>query len=136
MKLAHCLGAAALITSLLTLPVGAYPAKEADILLTTSYATATAAQKNRKGAEAFCREAKSKLTKDASEAYLEAYIERCFAAVADAFDDKPVACKRYGKSLAIWDKSPPPSDHPQSVASRNQLRILMQRYVTTNCPAK
>ena len=58
MKLPHCLGAAALVASLLTLPVGAYPAKEADILLTTSYATATAAQKNRKGAEAFCREAK------------------------------------------------------------------------------
>jgi hypothetical protein len=136
MKLAHCLCAAALAASLLTLPADAYPAREADILLTTSYATATAAQKNRKGAEAFCRQASATLTNAPVEAYLEAYIERCFGAVAEAFDDKPVACKRYSKAIAIWDKTPPPNDHPQSVASRNQLRVLMQRYVTANCAAK
>lgn len=136
MKAISLLGAASLAASLFAIPARAYPAKEADLLLTTSYAIATAGQKNRKGAEAFCREAKSKLTKDPAEAYLEAYVERCFAAVAEAFDDKPVACNRYGKAIAIWDKTPPPNDHPQSVASRAQLRASMQRYLTTNCPAK
>lgn len=69
----------------------AYPAKETEILSTTSYAVATAAQKNRKGAEAYCRQAKSTLTKKPEEAYLYAHIERCFALVADTAGDKPMA---------------------------------------------
>lgn len=136
MKIGASVCAAAVAASLLAHFAWAYPAKEADLLLTTSYAIATAGLKNRKGAEAFCREARSKLTKAPAEAYLEAYVERCFAAVAETIGDKPVACRRYGKALKIWDTTPPPGDHPQSVASRNQLRASMQRYISTNCPAR
>lgn len=113
-----------------------YPAKEADVLLTTSYALATAAQKNRRGAEAFCREANSKLSKTAQEAYLYAYIERCYGAVADAFGDTKNACRRFKSAIEIWDKTPPPDDHPQSVASRSQLRMSMQRYRAEKCQGK
>jgi hypothetical protein len=111
----------------------AYPAKETEILSTTSYAVATAAQKNRKGAEAYCRQAKSTLTKKPEEAYLYAHIERCFALVADTAGDKPMACKHFKNALDIWTRTPPPNDHPQSVASRTTLRTSMEQYRATNC---
>ena len=111
----------------------AYPAKETDILSTTSYAVATAGQKNRKGAEAYCRQAKATLTKKPEEAYLYAHIERCFALVADTAGDKKTACKHFKNALNIWTRTPPPNDHPQSVASRTTLRASMDQYRTTNC---
>ena len=117
-------------------PAHAYPAKESEILSTTSYAVATAAQKNRNGAEAYCRQAKATLTNKTEEAYLYAHVERCFALVADAAADKPTACKRFEKALAIWTRTPPPNDHPQSVASRAALRTSMEQYRATNCGAK
>lgn len=113
----------------------AYTQKEADVLLNVSYAVATAGHKNRKGAEAFCRQAKGFLTKKAEDAYLYAHIERCFGAVAAAFDDTKTACKHYKQALAIWDKTPPPNDHPQSVAARTQLRDGMTRYRSEKCTA-
>lgn len=116
-------------------PAHAYTQKEADVLLNVTYAVATAGHKNRKGAEAFCRQAKSFITKKPEDAYLHAHIERCFGAVAAAFDDKPVACKRYKKAIDIWERTPPPNDHPQSVASRVQLRDGMLRYRRENCAA-
>jgi len=111
----------------------AYPQKEADILSTISYAAATAGQKNRKGAEAYCRQAKATVTKKPEEAYLVAHIERCFGVVADVSGDKTTACKRFKKALDIWQRTPPPDDHPQSVASRTQLRDGMIRYRAENC---
>jgi hypothetical protein len=114
----------------------AYPAKETEILATTSYAVATAAQKNRKGAEAYCRKAKSTLSKKPEEAYLSAHIERCFALVADTAGDKPTACKRFKNALGIWTRTPPPNDHPQSVASRATLRNSMEQYRAANCTPK
>jgi len=111
----------------------AYPAKETEILSTTSYAIATAAQKNRKGAEAYCRQAKSTVTKKAEEAYLFAHVERCFALVADTAGDKPTACKHFKKALDVWTRTPPPNDHPQSVASRTTLRTSMEQYRVKNC---
>lgn len=122
-----------LVASLVASPAHAYTQKEADVLLTVSYAAATAAQKNRKGAEAYCREAKGKLTASRKDAYLQAHIERCFGAVAAVLDDKATACKHYARALAIWKRTPPPNDHPQSVASRAQLRDAMMRYRTENC---
>jgi hypothetical protein len=113
----------------------AYTQKEADVLLNVSYAIATAGHKNRNGAEAFCRQAKGFLTKKPEDAYLFSHIERCFGAVAATMGDKPVACKRYKKALDIWQRTPPPNDHPQSVASRTQLRDAMIRYRTENCAA-
>jgi hypothetical protein len=114
----------------------AYPAKETEILSTTSYAVATAGQKNRKGAEAYCRQAKAKITKKPDEAYLFAHAERCFALVADASADKPTACKHFKKALDVWTRTPPPADHPQSVASRTALRTSMEQYRAANCVAK
>jgi len=114
-------------------PAHAYTQKEADVLLTVSYASATAAQKNRKGAEAYCREAQGKLTASRADAYLQAHIERCFGAVAAVLSDKATACRHYARALAIWKKTPPPDDHPQSVASRTQLRDSMLRYRAENC---
>jgi gamma-glutamyl:cysteine ligase YbdK (ATP-grasp superfamily) len=111
----------------------AYPAKETEILSTTSYAVATAGQKNRKGAEAYCRQAEKTVTKKPEEAYLGAHIERCFALVADTAGDKATACKRFKKALDIWKRTPPPNDHPQSVASRTILRTSMEQYRATNC---
>ena len=116
-------------------PARAYTQKEADVLLNVSYAVATAGHKNRKGAEAFCRQAKGMLSQQAEDAYLFAHIERCFGAVAATLNDKPTACKRYKKALDIWRRTPPPEDHPQSVASRAQLRDGMIRYRTENCAA-
>jgi hypothetical protein len=116
-----------------TPPALAYTQKEADVLLNVSYAVATAGQKNRKGAEAFCRQAKGMLSTKAEDAYLFAHIERCFGAVAATLDDKPAACKHYKKALDIWVETPPPDDHPQSVASRAQLRDAMIRYRKENC---
>jgi hypothetical protein len=126
----------AILCALTTNPTHAYPAKETDILSTTSYAVATAGQKNRKGAEAYCRQAKSTVTKKAEEAYLFAHVERCFALVADASGDKPTACKHFKKALDIWTRTPPPNDHPQSVASRTALRTSMEQYRATNCAVK
>ena len=114
----------------------AYTQKEADILATVSDAVATAGQKNRKGAEAFCRQAKATLSAKPENAYLFSHIERCFGAVADTVGDKKNACSHYKKALAIWQKTPPPNDHPQSVASRTQLRDSMIRYRIENCGAK
>ena len=114
----------------------AYPAKETEILSTTSYAVATAGQKNRRGADAYCRQAKSTLTKKPEEAYLFAHIERCFALVADASADKPTACNHFKRALDIWAKTPPPNDHPQSVASRTALRASMEQYRAANCGEK
>ena len=114
----------------------AYPAKEAEMLTTISYAIATAGHDDRKGAEAFCRQARSTLTSEPKEAYLFAHVERCFGSVADVVGDKAAACKHFRAALALWEKTPPPNDHPQSVASRNQLRVQMQRYVATNCETK
>lgn len=111
----------------------AYPLKETEVLATTSYAIATAAQKNRKGADAYCRKAKSTLTAKPEDAYLFAHVERCFALVADKADDKPTACRHFKKALDIWTRSPPPNDHPQSVASRTALRTSMEQYRATNC---
>lgn len=111
----------------------AYTQKEADVLLTVSYAAATAGQKNRKGAEAYCRQAKATLTTTTEDAYLFSHIERCFGAVAAALDDKKTACKHYKKALDVWQRTPPPQDHPQSVASRSQLRDGMVRYRLANC---
>lgn len=113
----------------------AYTQKEADVLLNVSYAVATAGNKNRKGAEAFCRQAKGMLSDKPEDAYLFAHIERCFGAVAANVGDKPVACKRYKKALDIWERTPPPDDHPQSVASRARLRDSMLRYRKENCAA-
>jgi len=118
-----------------TEPAQAYTQKEADVLLNVSYAVATAGHKNRKGAEAFCRQAKGMLTTKAEDAYLFAHIERCFGAVAATLGDEPAACKRYKKALDIWLETPPPEDHPQSVASRAQLRDGMIRYRAENCAA-
>ena len=112
----------------------AYPQKEADVLLTISYAAATAGQKNRKGAEAYCRQAKATLTSKPEDAYLYAHIERCFGAVAATVGDAKTACKRYKNALDIWQRTPPPNDHPQSVASRTQMSQGMTRYRETNCP--
>lgn len=111
----------------------AYPQKEADVLLTVSFAAATAGQKNREGAEAYCRQAKATLTPKPEDAYLFSHIERCFGAAADTVGDKKSACQHYKKALDIWQKTPPPDDHPQSVASRAQLRDSMIRYRTDNC---
>jgi len=112
----------------------AYTQKEADVLLNVSYAVATAAQKNRKGAEAFCRQAKGFIApKKKDEAYLFAHIERCFGAVAAALDDTKTACKHYKRALDIWQQTPPPNDHEQSVASREQLRTAMIRYRKEKC---
>ncbi len=111
----------------------AYPQKETDVLSTVSFAAATAGQKNRKGAEAYCRQAKSTLTAKPAEAYLFAHIERCFGAVAATVGDTKTACKRYKKALDIWQRTPPPNDHPQSVASRTQLREGMARYRAEKC---
>jgi hypothetical protein len=125
---------ACLFAAFATAPMAhAYPQKEADILSTISYAAATAGQKNRKGAEAYCRQAKATVTKKSEEAYLLAHVERCFGVVADVSGDKAAACKRFKKALDIWQKTPPPDDHPQSVASRTQLRDYMIRYRTENC---
>lgn len=117
------------------LPARAYPQKEADVLLTISYAAATAGQKNRKGAEAYCRQAKSTLSAKPEEAYLHAHIERCFGAVAATVGDTKTACARYKKALAIWQRTPPPNDHPQSVASRTQMSQGMARYRAEKCGA-
>jgi len=125
--------AAAAIVS--TTPAHAYSQREADVLLTVSYAAATAGQKNRKGAEAYCRQAKATLTSKPEDAYLFSHIERCFAAAADAAGDKRSACKHYKKALDIWQRTPPPDDHPQSVASRTQLRDGMIRYRAASCSA-
>ena len=111
----------------------AYPQKEADILSTTSYAVATAAQKNRRGADAYCAQAKATLAKKPEEAYLFAEIERCYAMVADTAGDKKGACQHYKKALAIWTKSPPPNDHPQSTASRTAMKSGMEQYSAANC---
>jgi len=116
-------------------PARAYPQQEVDVLSTISFATATAGQKNRNGAEAYCRQAKATLTSKPEEAYLFAHIERCFGAVAATVGDKQNACRHYKKALAIWQRTPPPDDHPQSVASRTQLRDGMIRYRATNCGA-
>jgi hypothetical protein len=113
----------------------AYTQKEADVLLNVSYAIATAGHKNRKGAEAFCRQAKGMLTKKREDAYLFAHIERCFGEVASAFKDTKTACKHYKRALDIWQRTPPPNDHPQSVASRERLRDSMLRYRKENCGA-
>jgi hypothetical protein len=122
-------------TALSAPPAFAYPKKETDILSTISFAVATAGQKNRKGAEAYCRKAKSEVSAKKDEAYLFAHIERCFGAVAATLEDKKTACKHYKKALEIWVKTPPPNDHEQSVASREQLRVSMTRYRTENCAA-
>ena len=111
----------------------AYTQKEADVLSTVSFAAATAGQKDRKGAEAYCRQAKSTLTAKPGEAYLYAHIERCFGAVAATAGDTKAACKRYKKALDIWRRTPPPTDHPQSVASRTQLREGMARFRAEKC---
>jgi hypothetical protein len=111
----------------------AYTQKEADILLNVSYATATAAQKNRKGAEAYCRQAKGFIANKKDGAYLFAHIERCFGAVAATLDDTKSACKHYKRALDIWQQTPPPNDHEQSVASREQLRVAMIRYRKEKC---
>jgi hypothetical protein len=111
----------------------AYPQKETDILSTVSFAVATAGQKNRKGAEAYCRKAKGEISSKKEEAYLFSHIERCFGAVAATLDDKTGACTHYKKALAIWEKTPPPNDHEQSVASRAQLSASMIRYQAENC---
>ena len=87
----------------------AYSQREADILATVSNAVATAGQKNRKGAEAFCRQARSTLTAKPEDAYLFSHIERCFGAVADTARDKKGACSHYKKALAIWQRTPPSS---------------------------
>ncbi len=122
------------ISFLLTLTAAhAYPAKETEILSTISFAVATAGQKNRKGAEAYCRQAKSTLTKAPQEAYLFAHIERCFALVANTSGDKKTACKRFKNAIDIWTRTPPPNDHPQSVAGRTTLRTSMDQYRATNC---
>ena len=113
--------------------VHAYTQKEADVLLNVSYAAATAAQKNRKGAEAFCRQAKGMLSAKSEDAYLFAHIERCFGAVAATLDDTKTACKHYKRALDIWKKTPLPNDHEQSVASRDQLRNAMIRYRKEKC---
>jgi hypothetical protein len=114
-------------------PANAYPQKEADILSTTSYAVATAGQKNRRGADAYCAQAKATLAKKPEEAYLAAEIERCYAMVADTSGDKKAACRRYKNALDIWAKSPPPNDHPQSIASRTAIKTGMEQYRATNC---
>lgn len=111
----------------------AYPQKETDVLSTVSFAAAAAGQKNRKGAEAYCRQAKSTLTAKPAEAYLFAHIERCFGAVAATVGDTKSACKRYKKALDIWQRTPPPNDHPQSVASRTQLSQGMALYRAEKC---
>lgn len=111
----------------------AYPQRETEVLATTSYAVATAAQKNRKGADAYCRKAKSTLTAKPDDAYLFAHVERCFALVADKTADKPAACRHFKKALDIWTRTPPPHDHPQSVASRTALRTSMAQYRAANC---
>lgn len=126
----------AIATTLLSSPAHAYPQKEADILSTTSYAVATAGQKNRRGAEAYCAQAKATLSKKPEDAYMFAEIERCYAMVADTSGDKKGACQRYKKALDIWTKSPPPNDHPQSVSSRSAIRASIEQYRTTNCGAK
>ena len=82
------------------------------MLLTISFAAATAGQKNRNGAEAYCRQAKSTLTPKPEEAYLFAHIERCFGAVAATVGDTKAACKRYKKALDIWQRTPPPERPP------------------------
>ena len=131
------LGVLIVAAALTAIPAAqAYPQKEADVLLTVSYAVATAGHKNRKGAEAFCRQAKGTLSAKAEDAYLFSHIERCFGAVAATLDDKKDACAHYKKALDIWKRTPPPEDHPQSVASRTQLRDSMLRYRTDNCGAK
>ena len=124
------------LSALLPTAARAYPQKEADILSTTSYAVATAGQKNRRGAEAYCRQTKATLTKKPEEAYMAAEVERCFAMVADAAGDKKAACRHYKEALAIWTKTPPPNDHPQSVASRAAIKTGMEQYWTTNCAIK
>jgi hypothetical protein len=111
----------------------AYTQKEADVLLNVSYAIATAGHKNRKGAEAFCRKAKGLLGAKAEDAYLYAHIERCFGAVAATLDDAKTACRHYKRALDIWQRTPPPNDHPQSVAAREQLREGMVRYRAEHC---
>jgi hypothetical protein len=112
----------------------AYPQKEADILSTTSYAVATAGQKNRRGADAYCAQAKATLTNSAHEAYMYADVERCYAMVADTSGDKKGACKHFKKALDIWATTPPPpNDHPQSVASRTAMKNGMQQYRFMNC---
>jgi len=111
----------------------AYPQKETDVLATISYAAATAGQKNRKGGEAYCRQAKASVGKKREEAYLFAHIERCFGVVADVSGDTKSACRHFKKALDIWEKTPPPDDHPQSVASRTQLREGMIRYRIEHC---
>lgn len=113
----------------------AYTQKEADILLNVSYATATAGHKDRRGAEAFCRQAKRMVSAKKEDAYLFAHIERCLGAVAEAFTDAKTACKHYKRALDIWQKSPPPNDHPQSVASRERVRDSMLRYRKEKCGA-
>jgi hypothetical protein len=122
--------------AILATPSHAYPQKEADVLSTVSFAAATAGQKNRKGAEAYCRQAKGTLTSKPEDAYLFAHIERCFGAVDATLGDTKGACAHYKKALDIWTKTPPPNDHEQSVASRAQLRDSMIRYRTENCAAK
>ncbi len=114
----------------------AYTQKESDVLLNVSYAIATAGHKNRKGAEAFCRQANGLLKPNKQDAYLAAHIERCYAAVAAAFDDTKTACTHYKRALDVWKKTPPPNDHPQSQASREQLRNSMIRYRKEKCGAK
>jgi hypothetical protein len=114
----------------------AYSQKEADVLLTVSFAAATAGQKNRKGAEAYCRQAKATLTTKPEDAYLFSHIERCLGAAADAVGDTKSACKHYKQALDIWQRTPPPNDHPQSVASRTQLRDSMIRYRAASCPPR
>lgn len=127
-------GAIALTLLLLSAATArAYPAKETEILSTISFAVATAGQKNRKGAEAYCRQAKSTLTKAPQEAYLFAHIERCFALVADTAGDKKTACKHFKNATDIWTRTPPPNDHPQSVAGRTAMRTSMDRYRAANC---
>lgn len=125
-----------LLLATLSAPAHAYPQKEADILSTTSYAVATAGQKNRRGAEAYCRQAKRTLSSKPTEAYMYAEVERCFAMVADTAGDKPAACKHFKNALDIWTKTPPPNDHPQSVASRAAIKTSMEQYRATNCAAK
>jgi hypothetical protein len=73
------------------------------------------------------------VTKKPEEAYLFAHIERCFALIADTAGDTKTACKRFKNALDIWTRTPPPNDHPQSVASRTTLRTSMDQYRTTNC---
>jgi hypothetical protein len=126
----------AVATTLASTVAHAYPAKETEILSTTSYAVATAGQKNRRGAEAYCRQAKASVSKKPEEAYLFAHIERCFALVADNVSDKQSACKHFKKALDIWTRTPPPNDHPQSVASRTTLRTSMEQYRAANCAKK